>query len=429
MQPSVSQTKQPRIFFGWYIIGLMIIAMMLIYGIRLSFSVFFAPVLDYFGWYRGSTAIMLSLNIFVYGLASPVAGLLVDRWKPRTVAVLGLFIVSVSTATCYFASQLWHFYLLFGVLLPIGAAFCGSPVLHPTIINWFGKWRGLAVGLGQIGGGLSFMYTMMVEAVISRWQWQVSFLVMGGLVIVVLLPLYLLFFYHRPEDKGMVAYGAGEPSAGEVKGAQPPERDWTLRTALGTYQLWLLVFAEFCFWGMGNYMILAHQVKFAEDAGFSSLLATSAFALFGMVSIAGQLCSFISDKIGREWALTFSVVLAVGGLVALMSVRDASQLWLLYVFSVCSGFATGIFSPVMIVGTADIFRGRNISTLMALLLTGSGFGGAIGPWLGGYIYDVFKSYNIAFLISMAAFIIGGISFWVAAPRKAESLRARLMKPV
>jgi MFS family permease len=423
-------TKRPRIFWGWYIIGLMIIAMMLIYGVRFAFSVFYAPVLDYFGWYRGSTAIMLSLNILVYGLTAPFAGFLVDRWKPRVVAIMGLCTVSLATTACYFAQELWHFYLLFGVVVPIGTAFCGSVIFNPALINWFGNKRGMAVGLGQIGGGMSFVYTMMVEAVITGWGWRASFLVMGGLVLVVLVPLYLIFYYLRPEDKGRTVYESGKlTDNGGEKITSLPARDWTLKTAFRTYQLWMLVLAEFCLWGVGNYMILAHGVKFAVDAGFSSMVAASAFALFGFASIAGQLCSSVSDRIGRETALTVSVALAIFGTAALLLVKDASQLWLLYVFPVCSGFATGIFSPVMIVGTGDIFRGKNISTLTALLMTGSGLGGAIGPWLGGYIYDMTGSYNIAFIIAMAAFAVGGLSFWLAAPRNAEKLRARLMKPV
>jgi MFS family permease len=252
---------------------------------------------------------------------------------------------------------------------------------------------------------------------------------MGGLIIVVLLPLYLVFFYHRPEDKGMTAYGAADLSDSEaVKEGQQPARDWTLGVALRTRSIWLLVLTEFCFWGVGNYMVLAHQVKFAEDAGYSSLLAASVFALYGFASIGGQLCSSISDSIGREKTLTISAILAIGGLVALASVRDTSQTWLLYVYAISSGFATGLFSPVIIVGTADIFRGRNISVMTALLMTGVGFGGAIGPWLGGYIYDISGSYHTAFIIAMVAFAVGCLSFWMAAPRKAESLRDRLMTP-
>lgn len=112
-------------------------------------------MLDEFHWYRGTTAIMLSLNILVYGLTAPLAGSLVDRWKPRAVVVIGISVLSVSTAACYFARELWQYYLLFGILAPMGTAFCGSPVFNPTIINWFGKRRGLAMGIGQMGADLA----------------------------------------------------------------------------------------------------------------------------------------------------------------------------------------------------------------------------------------------------------------------------------
>jgi MFS family permease len=421
--------REAPLFYGWYIVGVMIVSMMLVYGIRSSFSVFFSPVLDEFHWFRGSTAIMLSLNILFYGLTAPFAGSLVDRWKPRRVVVLGILVLTLSTGACYFARELWHFYLLFGVLVPIGTAFCGSPVFNPTLINWFGKRRGLAVGLGQIGGGLSFAYVTVIETVVTGWGWRASFLVMGGLVLVVMLPLYLIFFYYRPADRHRQPYGEAAKSAlkansGIVK-PLPPEPEWPLGRALRSHNLWLLVFADFCYWGIGNYLVLAHQIKFAEDAGYSSLVAASVFGLFGVISIGGQVAASISDRIGREKTMTLAVVLAIGGLVALRSVTDTSHPWLLYAYAASSGFATGLFSPNIIVATADIFRGRNTGLLTALLLTGIGFGGAIGPWLGGYIYDISGSYNTAFIISMGAFALAGVSVWIAAPRHAARMRARL----
>jgi MFS family permease len=412
-------TERPRIFYGWYLIGLTIVGMTLLYGVTSSFSVLFGPILDELKQPRGSTAFILSLDIFVYGMTAPLAGILVDRWRPRTVAVMGILIVATAMGLCYFADRLWHFYLLFGVLTPIGMSFGGSPILNPALINWFGSRRGTAIGLGQIGGGLSITYVLITQLVISHWGWRPAFLVISGTILIVLLPLYLIFYYYRPEDKGLKAYGFDDK-------AKPPDPGWSLGAAFRTYQLWFLVLAMVFYWGLGNYLVFAHQVKFAEDAGYSNILAASIFALFGVVSIVGQIAASMSDYIGREKTATIGVILVVGAMVALMSVKDTSQPWLLYVYATCSGFATGIFTPQVFAGLADIFYGKNIGVITALLVTGMGLGGAVGPWLGGYIYDRTGSYHFAFIVSLGAYALAGICYWIAAPRHGEKLRARMM---
>ena len=131
--------KRSPFFYGWIIVGIAVIGMALTYGTRHSFSVFFLAILNEFGWSRGSTALMLSLNILIYGLTAPFAGFLVDHWKPRRVLTIGVVMLSFTTAFCAFATELWHFYILFGFLVPIGIALSGWPVLAPTIANWFTK--------------------------------------------------------------------------------------------------------------------------------------------------------------------------------------------------------------------------------------------------------------------------------------------------
>ncbi|MFB0507396.1 MAG: MFS transporter [Thermodesulfobacteriota bacterium] len=422
--------RYPRFFYGWVVVGITVVSMILIYGIRHSFSVFFPSILDEFGWRRGGTAIMLSLNILIYGFLAPVAGSLGDRWKPRRVMPIGIAILGLATASCAFANELWHFYLLFGVLMPIGSAFSGWPLLAPALANWFAKRLGLVMGLGQMGGGLSFAYTMFSEFTISHLGWRYAFFVLAGTLVALLLPLYLLFFHYRPEDRGLRPYGSAELSAveGSKKGTtvvnNPLSRDWTLGTAMGTYQLWFMVLSYSLFWGVGAYLVLAHQVRFTVDVGYSSMFSASVFGLFGIFLAAGQASAFISDWIGREKTITVAAILSIGALVTLLSIKDTSQPELLYLYATCFGYGTGLYSPTIVAGTADIFHGRHFGGIAALLLTGMGAGGAIGPWLGGYIYDISGSYRSAFLLCMACFGIACIAVWIAAPRNAARLRVR-----
>ncbi len=416
-------TARLPFFYGWVIVAIGAIGGTLVYGIRNSFSVFFPSILNEFGWQRGSTALMLSLNILVYGLMAPVAGSLGDRWKPRRDMTIGIIVLGLATIACAFARELWQFYLLFGIIAPAGSACCGAPLFAPAVPNWFARRRGLVMGLGQIGGGLSFAYGIFVEFVISQVGWRNAYFVLAGILLVVLVPLYLLFFYYRPEEKGLKPYGISEPATDNSKAVGTGSlRDWTLLDAMKTYQLWLMVLSYFLYWGIGNYLVLAHQVKFAEDAGYSGMLAATIFGLFGIFMITGQLCSFLSDRLGREKTATLATALSIGALVALISVRDSTQPWLLYVYAVGFGLGAGLYLPALVAGLADVFHGRHFGAIQGFSITGLGLGGAIGPWLGGYIYDISGSYISAFIFSTVCLALGCAVLWIAAPRHAARLQ-------
>jgi len=417
--------KRSPFFYGWVIVGIGVIGMTLTYGTRHSFSVFFPAILNEFGWSRGSTALMLSLNILIYGFTAPFAGFLVDRWKPRRVLMIGVMMLSFTTAFCAFATELWHFYILFGFLVPIGIALSGWPVLAPTIANWFTKKRGFALGIGGMGAGISYVYGLFVEFVISRVGWHYAYIVIGALILVVLIPLYLLLYCSRPQDKGLQPYGSDVSTTDKGADIESSDRlipifpEWTLRRAATTYQLWLLIASHSLHWGMAAYLVLAHQVRFAIDVGYSSLFAASVFALFGAFMVVGLLLGFLSDWIGREWTATIANLLAIGAIIALLFVSDTSQPWLLYIYAVCLGLGSGLFSPTITAGEADLFHGKSFGAIAGLSLTGVGVGAVMGPWLGGWIYDVTGSYLPAFFFCIVCFVLSLVTFWIAAPRNAN----------
>ncbi len=425
--------RHSRPSYAWVMVGIVIISMTLIYGIRHSFAVFFPPILEEFGWNRGSTAFMLSLNLLVYGSLAPITGSLGDRWKPHRIMPIGLIILGLATAGCAFAHELWHFYLLLGVAAAIGMACSGWPLMAPALANWFSRKRGLAMGLAQSGAGLSFTYGLYAEFAISQLGWRQAYFVLAGTLGAVLLPLYLLFFHFRPESKGLKPYGADDLVIAVDEVPDVPEdnhavsHDWTLRQAMGTYQLWLLMLAYFLFWGIGTYMVITHQVKFAIDVGYSSTFAASIFAIYGIAQIGGNLSAGISDRIGREMTVTLASTLMIIALIALVSVNDTSRPWLLYIYAICFGYGGGFFTPTMTAGAADIFHGKHFGAIAGILLTGMGIGGVIGPWLGGYIHDITGSYTGAFFLCMGAFALACTAFWIAAPRNADRLNAKIRK--
>jgi len=180
--------KRPVFFYGWVIVAIIVVSMVLIYGIRHSFAVFFSRILQEFPWSRGNIAIMFSMNIFIYGFLAPIAGTLADRWKPRRVMPLGVVILGLATAGCAFANKLWHFYFLFGCLMPLGSTFSGWPIMAPSLVNWFTKRKGLVLGLGQMG-------------------WRNTFIILAVILVIFLLPLYLFFSTTGRKKKASIFMG------------------------------------------------------------------------------------------------------------------------------------------------------------------------------------------------------------------------------
>ena len=389
------------------------------YGVRHSFGVFFPPILDEFGWSRGSTAVMLSIHLFVYGCIAPFAGALSDRWPAKRLILSGALVTGLATVSCGLASQLWHFYAIFGILTPIGLAFVGAPIINPTITNWFYKFRGIAFSLAQMGGGLSFLYAIYAESMISMFGWRKAYFVLGITLSVILIPMLLRFYVYHPREKRLGALGLegkkfdlGRRSVNVEKGF-----NWTLRQASRTYQLWLLVISQTLFWGVGCYMLLAHQVKFAQDMGYSAMFAASTFGFFGISMVIGQISASISDKIGRESTLVLGCMLAIGSVLILTLIRDASNPWMLYAYAIGFGFGAGLQAPTLFVGASDLFSGRHFGAINGVILGGMGVGGAAGPWVGGYIHDLLGSYRYAFGITILCFGASAIAFVIAAPRR------------
>ena len=182
----------------WTVLTTVFICGLLVYGIRHSFSAFFPYILDEFGWSRGSTALIFALSIFMYGLLAPLSGSIADRWKPKLVSSGGILLIGVSASTCALANELWHFYMLFGVLMPVGIAFTGMPVLVPALTNWFTSKRGMILGIGITGGGLSFSMATYAELLIANFGWRLAFVIMSATVTTIAIPLLLLFFRYRP---------------------------------------------------------------------------------------------------------------------------------------------------------------------------------------------------------------------------------------
>lgn len=193
--------------------------------------------------------------------------------------------------------------------------------------------------------------------------------------------------------------------------------EWTMGKAARTVRFWAFFGANFLMWGLGFNLLISHQVAYMVGVGHSNTLAASVVGVYGIANILGNLNGFVSDRIGRERAYTLGTVGAITAVVILILAADPALPWLLYLYAPLLGLSFGIMAPTGTAAVADLFQGKSFGSIVGLTVAGFGIGGAVGPWLGGFIFDMTGSYLPAFTVSITAMALASGLIWLAAPRK------------
>jgi len=425
--PEASMKTRGSIFYGWIILSIAFITLVLGYAIRNTFSVFYPAIVENFGWGRGNTALMFSITMVVYGFLAPVSGSLVDRFGPRLILPVGAFIVGGGVALCSIATAQWHFYLSYGIMVAAGLSLTGWTPLTAIVSNWFVKKRALAFGILAAGFGGSLVFATIAQFLISAFGWQIAYVIIGAASVAIIVPLCSVLMRSHPRDKGIlpdgVEFTTPEPRnpnesliSTDLKGTWA-RTSWTLSKAIRTYHFWLLFFIAFCLLGLAETIAIAHMVFFFRDVGYEAMKAAGIYSVFGVAFVIGNLCSFLSDRLGRERVFVPSCLLSAMAVCLLFLIKDTSHPWLSFWYAVFFGLGIGTAAPVFFTTVADLFQGRHFGSIQGGVVLGFSLGGAIAPWLAGFLYDKTGSYFSTFLILLGSLLISLVLMRFVAPRK------------
>jgi len=425
-------TRPHRFFYGWVILAICFFTIVAGYVCRNTFSVFYPAIVDEFGWTRGNTALIYSINVLVYGLVAPFAGGLADRFRPRYVLATGAVITGVGMALCSVASTKPQFYVLYGVVAAIGLSIAGWVPVATLLTNWFVKRRALVFGVLGAGFGLSLIAAYTTQYIILSLGWRSAYLIIGLLVAVVIPPACVLFIRRTPADKGLFPDGMSAAEAEErptfaVDGRpelSPPAREWTLGQALRARQFWLLFLIWVCTMGLVEQTVISQQVYFYLDAGYSPLRAATYFGAFGISLAIGNLIGSLSDRLGRERFSLPSFALCLGFACLLFILHDTSKPWLPPLFAAGMGLSFGSLTCVLNATVADIFHGRHYGSIAGVIVLGFAIGGSISPWLSGYLYDISGSHTSTYLVVVAAIVASFLMYIRVSPPKLRLIHLR-----
>jgi MFS family permease len=406
-----------RASYGWVVVGVSTAVNALAWGPRATFALFYVAMLEEFAWGRGPTALGYSLSWLGFVVWAPVAGWLHDRWGARTAVTIGGLVLGLALAGTGQVTSLPQYYLCFGLL---GAAGIAGIIIPATTIvtGWFVRARGTAMGVLSTGGPASAVVFYPLNAwLIVTLGWRGALVAFGAIVAVTTVALALL--YRDPPAAPPARGAAAAPRPARPAG--PAAGTWTLRRALRSGRLWA-AFVMMALGVIGFQIMATHQVAHAVDRGFEPARVVWLFSFGGLSMVAGNvLGGWLSDRLGSGWVFALGSVVAIGGIGCFALMRGPEDLPLLLLYT-AAGFGFGMRIALLSTIPAAVFSGPHLGTILGVVQAGGGLGGAVGPFLGGWLFDVTGSYGLAFLAAAVAVAGSSVAAWLAA-RPVPSARA------
>ena len=375
-------------------------AVFIIFGIRLSFAVFFAEFVSTEGWSSEAAAGIFSVSMLVFAFGSTPAGILLDRFGPRIVFSVGALLLAIGLFLSSRATSLEQLTISYGVVAGSGMAIIGLGAVAANIAAWVpANQRGRAIGAAFAGTGLgSLLFVPFVAWLIDQVTWRGAYLVLTLVSFLVLVPL-LAFGLKRPPR---LVY---RPSVDKA------DKQWQALIRNPVFWLVLLVSLN----ALGPLRALTvHQIAYLESVGISRVTAASFVGLAGMLTAVTYIgWGYVSDRYGRTWAFSLGAFCLLGSVGILLLLRTSQSSILLLFYSVLMALGEGTRSSQTTAIASDIFEASGLGFVNGMVGAMFGLGAAFAPWIVGRLHDSSGSYLPGFAVVAIMILISILGFALA----------------
>lgn len=389
----------------WAMVALGVVLLMCANIPSNTFGVFFKPISEDFVWSRSTMSAAAAIRFLVSALVVLLMSYWADRYGPRRILVPSFLLVGASVAATAGVHSVWQLYLVQGVLLGMGGGALFAIVVA-TVAKWHGRTPGMALGIASAGIGLSsIIFPPLATKLILSLGWRNASLILGLIIAVTSAPASLAMKNPPVADR--------QPAGGNAA-ARGPLGVWRLLPRLLRGRALQSVILMFMLFYLGGNMLTYHLVNYATDIHITQLTAAGMMSVMGITSTGGRLVlGAMSDRIGTKLdsAICCSL-LAVAFL--LLATKIISLMW---VAAGLFGVGFGGTAPLIPAMMSERVGTEHLSTATGLATIGASLGTAMGPWMGGAIFDISGSYLPALLLS-AAFSVAAlaITLWLPSPK-------------
>ena len=376
-------------------------------GIVYAWSVFLKPLMSEFKWATAETSLAFTILLLTFAVVMIPGGWLNDRIGPRKVASLGGLLLGLGFILASFTNSLIWLYLTYGVISGAGVALAYVTPIS-TCVKWFPDKKGMITGIVLCGFGMSSAFLAPVATyIIGTAGWRITFQILGVIFLLVSVG---------------AAQGLRIPQQGYCPAGWTPKAsskasvvtDLTWRQSLRTSRFWM-IWLMFVFGSTAGLMIIGHAAKFAQESGLDAVTASLAVSVIAIFNGAGRISwGTVYDRVGRARTMILLFVIEAAAVFSLVYTTGMLPMFLsLALIGFCFGGNLAIFPAT----TADLFGTKNYGMLYGFVFTAYGVGGILGPYIGGYTFDLMKSYSMAFQMAGVLCVVAVVISLILRSRK------------
>lgn len=395
--------------YGWVIVAAGSLLGCVAIGALFSLAVFLQPMSEATGWSRTGISTTMTIDFLVMGVAAFGWGALTDRFGPRIVVLSGTLLLGLGLVLASRAESLLQFQLVYGIVVGVAAGAVFAPMIA-TVTGWFDRRRSLAVSLVSAGMGVAPMTVApFAQWLIQSYDWRTSLLIVGIVSWVLLVPAALLV--------------RAAPTAAEGAPGAPAEggEGLTVGRALRTPQFVVLALTFF-FCCAAHSGPIFHVVSYALACGLPAMTAVTIYSAEGIAGLAGRLLfGVLGDRYGARRVVVLGLMVQAIGAGAYYFTRTAGEF---YAVAILFGMAYGGVMPLYAVIAREYFPMRIMGTVFGGAAMISSLGMALGPALGGWLFDTYGGYGLLYVGSFGVGI-AAVAMALAFPARPASATGRL----
>ena len=356
------------------------------FGVRSGTGLFLSPISQELGWGREVFALSIALQMLIWGACVPIAGAIADKFGSARVLATGAIFYGVGFALMAYSSEPWHMHLTAGALVGIGLAGTSFTIVIAVLARMVRpERRSVVVGLCSAFTSLGqFVILPLGQGFITAYGWHTAAILLGAIA------LCMLPF-------AFVVRANGRPPAGVV--------DQKLTAALGEafgYRSYVLTVIGFFVCGFQLFFIVNHLPSYISDQGLPPWVASWTLAMVGLANVVGAI---LAGFIGGRWPHHKRLWLA-----AIYVTRSIATLgFILLPLAPANAMIYGAIMGLLWLSTVPLTQGlvaqffglRWMATLFGIAFFSHQVGGFLGVWLGGLLFDLYKSYDIVWWLNIA----------------------------